>query len=180
MLNTLKKEKDLVRMSRKRWFEETTGPEGYLAVEGRTGREFILRIASGTDIYKAIKQFAKDKKIKVAKIHAAFMGGLQPAKFHMYAPDTVDPDNWANESETSEEKFSMVVSMSGIIQYDGISEPTVKIHFVNAGKWDVQPFGGHLSPGSIVKGLFNVFVTELSGLELVHREGVEDWFKEVR
>ena len=167
-------------MSEKRWFEEDVGSGGYLTVEGKTGREFILRIGSGTDLYEVVKQFTKDKKIKVAKIHAAFMGGLQPAKFHMYSPDTVDPDNWANESETTEEKFSMTVSMSGIIQWDGVNEPVVKIHFVNAGKWDVQPFGGHLSPGSIVHGLFNVFVTELLGLEVIPREGVEDWFKEVK
>ena len=105
------------------------------------------------ELGQALDEANKDKNIKVAKIHAAFMGGLQPTKFLMYAPDTIDPENWANESETTEEKHSMIVSMSGIIQYDGVGEPTVKIHFVNAGAWDVQPFGGHLSPGSICHGL---------------------------
>jgi len=168
------------KMSRE-WWEEEVPPEGYLTVEAQRGREFILRIVDGQDLIKTIKRFAKDHEIGIAKVHAAFMGGLQPAKFMVWARDTKDPDNWAHEEQATLHNLSMILSMSGIIQPSGEGEePVVKIHFVTGGGWDCPTVGGHLTEGSVVKGICCVYITELLGLELLHRAGVEDWFKETK
>jgi len=166
-------------MSREWWAEEKP-VGGYLAVEAKRGREFILRITTDQDLIQTIKRFAKDKKIRFAKVHAAFMGGLQPAKYMVWARDTKDPSNWAHEEQATLHNLSMILSMSGIIQpHWEKDEPVVKIHFVTGGGWDAPTVGGHITEGSIVKGLCCVYISELLGLELLHRTGVEDWFKQV-
>jgi predicted DNA-binding protein with PD1-like motif len=163
------------------WWKDEAPPEGYYQVEAKRGREFILRMITGADIVKTIQKFAADNEIKIAKIHAAFMGGLQPARYLVWAPDTRDPDNWANEVVAELHNLSMILSMSGIIQPNtrGGTDPVVKIHFVTGGGWDCPTVGGHLARGSIVKGICEVYITELLGMEIVHKAGVEDWFKEV-
>ena len=72
------------------WERPATKPNEYHCVEAQRGREFIVRMTTGTDVFKALQQFAKDKKIKFGKIHAAFMGGFSPAKMFMWTPDTRD------------------------------------------------------------------------------------------
>ena len=79
------------------WERDATHPAEYHVVEGQRGREFILRLTTGSDVFLALQQFAKDHDVRFAKIHAAFMGGLQPARFLIWAPDTGDRDNWHNE-----------------------------------------------------------------------------------
>jgi predicted DNA-binding protein with PD1-like motif len=168
-------------MSEDQWWKDEAPSEGYYSVEAKRGREFILRMITGADLVKTIQKFAKDKNIKIAKIHAAFMGGLQPARYLVWAPDTKNPDNWANEVVAELHNLSMILSMSGIIQPNtkGGTDPVVKIHFVTGGGWDCPTVGGHLAKGSIVKGMYEVYITELLGLEIVNKEGVEDWFREV-
>ena len=82
------------------WELDARWPEDYHKVECQRGREFIIRMTTGTDVFLALQKFAKDHDIKFAKIHACFMGGLQPAKYLVWAPDTVDPDNWHREPTT--------------------------------------------------------------------------------
>src|SRR6056297_742414 len=116
-------------------------------VEPDRGREFILRLTTGADVFLAIKKFAEDNSIRFARIHTAFMGGLQPAKFLVWAPDTSDPDNWHNEEPVTMHNLSMILSMSGIIHprpvEGGGEEPFPAIHFVTGGGWDVNTKGGH-------------------------------------
>ncbi len=46
-------------------------PNEYHSVEAKRGREFILRLTTGADVYLALQQFAIDHGIRFAKIHAA-------------------------------------------------------------------------------------------------------------
>lgn len=171
-----------------KWERDAESVDDYNVVECGRGREFILRLTTGADAYLAIQQFAKDRGIQFAKIHAAFMGGFQPVRFLMWTPDTGDPENWHNESATTIDNLSMVLSMSGIIHLrqgpDGELEPFPAIHFVVGGGWDVPTIGGHLVEGSIVKGVLALFITEITGIELVapshdrDHEAPENWYKE--
>ena len=172
------------------WEREATHPAEYHSVECTRGREFIIRLTTGADVYKALQQFAKDKGIRFGKIHAAFMGGFSPAQMLMWSPDTRDPENWHNESVASFSNLSMLVSMSGMIHtriVDGKSEPFPAIHYVIGGAWDVPTVGGHLVEGSIVKGVVEVFITEILGIEELlpssynpETDGApEEWYKEV-
>jgi len=174
---------------KQRWEMDASAPTEYHVVEARRGREFIIRLTTGADVYLAIQLFAKDRGIRFAKIHAAFMGGLQPARFLVWAPDTRDPKNWHNESEAEVQNLSMILSMGGIIHpriVGGREEPFPAIHFVTGGAWDVPTVGGHLAQGSIVKGVCEVFVTEILGIDVLPPTGgaggeaPENWYKEVK
>ena len=97
------------------WERDAQTPDEYHTVECQRGREFIIRLTSGADVLLAIQKFAIDHNIRFAKIHAAFMGGLQPAKYLVWAPDTSDPDNWHKEAVATTTNLSMILSLSGII-----------------------------------------------------------------
>ena len=159
-------------------------------VEVKRGREFIIRLTTGADVYKAIQQFAIDQEIRFAKIHAAFMGGFQPTKFYMWTPDTMDPNNWHNESVATIKNQSMILSMSGIIHpriKKGKEESFPAIHFVTGGAWDVPTIGGHLEEGTIVKGVLEIFITEVLGINVLlpsdydaeSDTAPESWYKEI-
>ena len=177
-----------------KWELDASHPLEYHAVEARRGREFIIRMTTGADVFLAIQQFAKDHNIRFAKIHTAFMGGLQPAKFLVWTPDTKNPENWHNETAMTIRNLSMILSMSGIIHprpvKGGGEEPFPAIHFVTGGAWDVPTIGGHLLDGSIVKGVIEFFITEILGIDVLYPEGKmidphaeefpENWYQEIK
>ncbi|MBM3134122.1 MAG: DNA-binding protein [Chloroflexi bacterium] len=176
-----------------KWEQDASTPTEYHFVEAQRGREFILRLTTDADVFLAIQKFAQEQNIRFAKIHAVFMGGLQPAKFLMWAPDTKDPTNWHNESPATIQNLSMILAMSGIIHprsKGGKEEPFPAIHFVIGGAWDAPTIGGHLLDGSIVKGVCEVFITEILGIDVLfptHKpidphadEFPENWYKEDR
>lgn len=166
------------------WEMDATSPEAYFDVEVQRGREFILRLTTGADVWKAIQQFAIDKGIRFAKIHTAFMGGLQPACFLVWAPDSQNPDNWHNECEYRLDNLSMLLALGGMIHprpkiggQPGEEEPFPAIHFVTGGSWNAPIVGGHLNPGTIVKGVVELFITEIKGIEVQYPP---DWLAGIR
>lgn len=174
-----------------KWEQDAKRPDEYHQVEAKRGREFIIRMTTGADIYKGIQKFAIDNKIRFGKIHCAFMGGLQPARFNMWTPDTRDPKNWHNETAATVDNLSMILSMSGIIHpriVKGKEEPFPAIHFVTGGAWDTPTIGGHLEEGTIVKGVIEVFITEILGIDVLLPSSYnpesdaapENWYKEVK
>jgi len=133
------------------WEREATHPAEYHSVECDRGREFIIRLTTGADVYKAIQQFAKDKGIKFGKIHAAFMGGFSPAKMFMWCPDPHDPDNWHNESAASFENLSMLDS-------DGLVSPALGDEYDTFGI--VTPVHEPFGPTIHVNPSLNFMVTD--------------------
>jgi len=174
------------------WERDAATLDEYHAVECQRGREFILRLTTGADVFLAIQKFAIDQKIQFAKIHAAFMGGLQPAKYLVWVPDTQKPQNWHKEACAITANLSMVLALGGIIHprpgKDGKPEPFPAIHFVAGGAWDCPTFGGHLEQGTIVKGVLECFITEIKGIETLapvarvyeDDEYPENWYKPVK
>ena len=174
------------------WELDAQTPDEYHFVEARRGREFIIRLTTGADVFSAIQKFAIDNRIQFAKIHACFMGALQPAKYLMWAPDPQNPENWHREAVATEENLNMICALGGIIHprpgSDGNTEPFPAIHFVSGGAWDAPTFGGHLEKGSIVKGVLECFITEILGIEnLPPKERVyeddaypENWYKTIK
>ena len=174
------------------WEMDAIAPTDYHVVEARRGREFILRMTTGADVWLAVQRFAQEHRIRFAKIHAAFMGGLQPTRFLMWSPDTRDPANWHNESAATIHNLSMILSMGGIIHprfKKGKEEPFPAIHFVIGGAWDVPTIGGHLLDGSLVKGVCEVFITEILGIDVLYPHGEvpdphaeefpENWYRSI-
>jgi predicted DNA-binding protein with PD1-like motif len=172
-----------------KWEKDAESVDDYNIVECTRGREFILRLTTGADAFLAIQKFARDHGIQFAKIHAAFMGGFQPTKLLMWSPDTADPDNWHNETAATFDNLGMVLSLSGIIHLrrdeNGELEPFPAMHFVVGGGWNIPTVGGHLVEGTIVKGVLALFITEITGIELLEPshdrdlEAPENWYREV-
>ena len=176
-------------MPKAAWESDAISEDAYHSVECKNGREFILRLTTGADVYKAIQKFAIDKDITFGKIHAAFMGGFSPAKMYFWCPDTENPENWHMEKTATYENLSMLISMSGMIHTrieDGKPTPFPAIHYAIGGAWDVPTVGGHLTEGTIVKGVIAVFITEILGIEAILPDGYdpetdsapEEWYKE--
>lgn len=174
------------------WELDAATPTEYHIVEARRGREFILRMTTGADVWLSVQQFAKDHGIRFGKVHTAFMGGLQPTRFLVWSPDTRNPDNWHNESPVTIQNLSMVLAMGGIIHprfKSGREEPFPAIHFVMGGAWNVPTVGGHLLEGSLVKGCCEVFVTEILGIDVLYPHDTppdpyaaqfpENWYKRI-
>jgi len=86
-------------------------------------------------------------------------------------PNLQDPSNWATEAPAIEHNLVMILSLSGMVhpRPDGHGgfEPFPALHFVAGAAWNAPTIGGHLEPGSIVKGTFECFITELGDLELL-------------
>src|SRR5512136_372507 len=97
------------------WQRDAGTPTEYHFVEAKPGREFIIRMTTGADVWLAIQQFAKDQGIRFARIHSVFMGGLQPARFLVWTPNTHDRSVWHNETDMTVQNLSMLLAMSGII-----------------------------------------------------------------
>lgn len=177
-------------MPKASWELPATSIDQYHKVEAKRGREFILRITTGADCYKAIQKFAIDNDIQFGKVHAAFMGGFEPCRVMIWVPDTADPENWHMERTVQVDNLSMLLSMSGMIHTrieNGKETPFPAIHCVIGGGWNVPTVGGHLVEGSIVKGVVDVFITEILGIEAILPDGYdpetdgapEEWYKEV-
>ena len=174
------------------WELDASRPDEYHFVEARRGREFIIRMTTGADVFLGIQKFAIDNKIKFAKIHAVFMGGLQPAKYLKWIPDYKNMENWHREGCATVDNLSMVLSLSGVIHprpgKDGKEEPFPAIHFVAGGGWDCPTFGGHLEQGSKVKGVLECFITEILDIETVppvervyeDDQYPENWYRAVK
>ena len=169
------------------WLRDAEPATEYHAVSVQPKRSFILRMTTGADLWMALQRFAIDRRIRFAKIHAAFMGGLQPARFLVWVPDTTDRQNWHHEEPMKVDNLSMILAMGGMIhprQIDGNEQPFPAIHFVAGGAWNVPTVGGHLLEGSIVKGAFEVFVTEIGGIDVIYgppdpNNFPENWYREI-
>lgn len=161
----------------------------YKSVECKRGREWILRVPTGSDVYDSIQQFAIDHEIRFAQIHTGFMGGFEPARFMIWTPDTRDPENWRNEDCIEVQNLSMLLSMSGFIHLrkaaNGDFEPFPAVHYIVGAGWNVPTGGGHLAKGTIVKGNLEIFVTEVLGIDVIMTEeqkksaSPETWYKNI-
>ena len=179
-----------------KWEMDASSPSDYFSVEATRGREFIIRLTNGADVFKALQQFAKDKNIRFAKVHAAFMGGMQPTKFLVWTPDTKNPENWHNETEITIDNISMLLGLGGQISPrpvkggNGEEEPFPALHFVTGGSWNCPTIGGHMNEGTIVKGVLECYITEILGIDVLYPsnwrpvgfadEFPENWYKEVK
>ena len=116
------------------------------------------------------------------------MGGFEPARFMIWAPDARDPKNWGYEDVCEIQNLTMILSMSGFIHLrigeNGEYEPFPAIHYIVGAAWNAPISGGHLAKGTIVKGNFEVFITEILGIDVMISENMknsgspESWYFE--
>lgn len=166
---------------KEKWEMDAVHPDDYNIVEATRGREFVIRLTNGADVFLALQKFAVDHKIRFAKIHAAFMGAFQPCRFLVWTPNTAEPGNWHNESEMVIDNLSMVLALGGVLHPrplpDGSEEIFPAIHFATGGAWNVPTIGGHLVEGTIVKGVLECFITEILDIDVMYPQ---DWLDGTR
>ncbi len=159
--------------------------EYYKAVRCTRGREWIFRVSTGQDVFEAFQKFAMDNHVEFARIHTAFMGGFEPARMLVWAPDTTDPENWHHESPMEVQNLTMLLSMGGLIHIrkgdNGEREPFPAIHYIVGAAWNAPICGGHLVPGTIAKGNLECFITEILDIETyldddVNASAPETWY----
>ena len=152
------------------WQKPATSPKSYHMVEATRGREFIVRMMTGADPLLALAEFAKENHVRFGKVHACFMGGFQPGKYDKWTIDTVNPENWYCAREAVCANLTMVSAVGGMIGVrpdgKGGEESFVAMHFVAGGAWDAPTIAGHLNPGTLVKGSFQVYVTEILDIDV--------------
>jgi len=153
------------------WQLDAINPSEYHCCEATRGREFILRMNTGSDPCLAIEKFAREHNIRFGKVHASFMGAFKPAKYLVWAPDLKDPDNWHNEATAVSDNLTMLCSVAGMIGQrptaDGGEETFVAMHFVSGGAWDSATICGHLDEGTRILGCMEVFVTEILDIDVL-------------
>lgn len=160
------------------WQRDAAELDEFHYCEAGRGREFILKLNTGTDPVLAVENFARKLNIKYGKIHAAFMGGFYPARYFMWARDTANPENWHHEEAAVNTNLSLLTSLSGLIAQrindKGEQETFAAMHFVAGGAWDVPCIMGHLLEGTRVKGSMEFFITELLDIEVMPPVDISD------
>ena len=106
------------------------------------------------------------------KIHAAFMGGFEPCRYDVWAPDARDLNNKSYEVTATRQNITMLSAMGGMIGIrpdgKGGEESFVAAHFVAGGGWDTGTIAGHLEEGTKVFGVMQVFVTEILDIDVIY------------
>ena len=106
------------------------------------------------------------------KIHAAFMGGFEPCRYDVWAPDARDLSNKSYEVTATRQNITMLSAMGGMIGIrpdgKGGEESCVAAHFVAGGGWDTGTIAGHLEEGTKVFGVMQVFVTEILDIDVIY------------
>jgi len=94
------------------WMQDAkTATEYHCACVG-ADREFILRLMSGVGLPSVAQRFATDRGIRV-EASAAFMSGLQPARFFACAPDSCSSEDWRHEEPMETANLSVILSVGG-------------------------------------------------------------------
>ncbi len=154
------------------WQKPAVDETDFHCVEATRGREFIVRLTTGADPVKALKHFAEEKQIRFGKIHAAFMGGFEPCRYDVWAPDARDLNNKSYEVTATRQNITMLSAMGGMIGIrpdgKGGEESFVAAHIVAGGGWDTGTIAGHLEEGTKVFGVMQVFVTEILDIDVIY------------
>jgi uncharacterized protein len=124
--------------------------------EAQTGRTFVGRLPTGSDLVEEIERFAADHELRAAWVSA--VGAVSRAAFAYYNQTTLQYKEMS--SARHDELFGFVGNLS---MRDG--RPYLHAH---AGFADIngEPIAGHLLKGCIV-WVAEVEIRELLGVELV-------------
>jgi|SRR5579859_1572791 len=124
--------------------------------EARTGRTFVGRLPTGSDLVEEIERFAAEQELRAAWVSA--VGALSRAAFAYYNQTIRQYKEMA--SPRHHELFGFVGNLS---MRDG--RPFLHAH---AGFADIngEPLGGHLLKGCVV-WVAELEIRELIGVELV-------------
>ena len=117
-----------------------------------TGRQFLLRFATGDDLLRGLTDFAKEHSIQAAWIN--YLGAISVASLRYY-----NQDEKAYEDFTIDRHLEVLSGVGNISLLDG--EPFVHTHMAVADR-DGNAFGGHVNEGTLVWAL-EVHVEELLG-----------------
>ena len=142
--------------------------ESYVSRSGGTGRVVVARLKPGSDLLRSLKQLAEEKGIKSAVILSG-VGLLSNVKLRncRTLPD-VFPITDRNRIFLSFEKPLEILGISGNVSL-AEGKPLVHAHLTLSyvEEEEIKVVGGHLVEGCTVFGFAEVFIMELTGIEMV-------------
>lgn len=119
-----------------------------------SGNIHILRIDPGEDVLLTVQEFLKQEKIKQAIILGGY-GTLASYHIHWVTRNTIPSENKFKKAEGGTE----ILAMNGLVVN---GDPHIHVALSNP----EGAFGGHLEPGCKAYVLCEIFLLEVSGVEL--------------
>jgi len=122
----------------------------------KAGRQFLLRLPRGADLWKELTAFCARRKIRCAAVHV--IGATSEVTIGYY-----DQRTHKYHQKTFREEMEIVSCSGNVSLKEG--KPFLHLHAV-MGDTKLRCFGGHLFPGS------NVFAAEAYIQELLGKPNV--------
>ena len=144
----------------------------YVTRSGKFARIIVSRILPGSDLLQSIKDIVAEEEIKYGVIFSA-VGAMEKVRIRNLkeAPEKY-PITDANRDFRTIEKTCEIITLSGdIYEVEGENLSQVHIHgtFSFAEDEKVRAVGGHLLEGCIVVGFAEVYIMELTEIEMIKR-----------
>ena len=142
--------------------------ERYDTRDSSSGRIVVARLKLGCDLLRSLQQIVEEKGIKAAVILSGVgllgAAGIRNCKT---LPEEF-PITDKNRSYMSFEKPLEIIGLSGNVSV-AEGKPLVHAHITLSyvEKDEIKVIGGHLIEGCTVFGFAEVFILELSGIEMV-------------
>jgi uncharacterized protein len=124
--------------------------------EARTGRTFIGRLPTGSDLVEEIERFAAENRVNAAWVTA--VGAVSRASFAYYNQTTLQYKEMASPRHHEISGFTGNLSIR-----DG--RPYLHVH-ANFADIEGETLGGHLLPGCVVS-VAEVEIRELTDVALI-------------
>lgn len=144
----------------------------YVSRAGTPARIIVSRILPGSDLLQAIQEIAAEEGMRSGIIVSA-VGAMERVRLRNLkeVPEEY-PITDANRAFGRVERTCEILTLSGdIYQVEGEEQPQVHAHgafsFVEDGK--VTTVGGHLLAGCIVVAFAEVYLMELTEIEMTKR-----------
>ena len=142
--------------------------ERYDTRTGSSGRVVVARLKPGCDLLRSLQQVVEEKGIKAAVILSGvgLLGAAGIRNCKTLPEEFPITDN--NRSYMSFEKPLEIIGLSGNVSV-AEGKPLVHAHITLSyvEKDEIKVIGGHLIEGCTVFGFAEVFILELSGIEMV-------------
>ena len=145
-------------------------PESYILRSGGVGRVVVARIKNGCDLMRTLQKAVEKEGLEAAVILSG-VGLLSGVKLRncKTLPDTF-PITDRNRSFTSFQKPFEILGISGnvsIVEGKQLVHAHLTLSYVEEEK--IRVIGGHLIEGCTVFGFAEVFIMELTGIEMLKK-----------
>ncbi len=132
---------------------------------GQGGRVVAARIHPNQDVLQSIEDVCLSHGITCGQITTT-IGSLKRVALHYVSRTEPDPVLGYTTQLIMEGPFSLLTGQGLVSPADETGRLNIHYHAVISGEGDVI-YGGHIEPGTITLTTLDLFVSEVSGVEIV-------------